>query len=136
MDLLPSTRKIEVFYHDTLLASSNYAVHLLETSLPTRYYLPMHSVAPEITLRHSQLITKCPYKGDASWYDVVAPPVAGEEHDLEGGRRGWEKKEFVWSYKHPTLESAGIAGMICFYNEKVDIFVDGVRQQKPITKFS
>lgn len=89
-----------------------------------------------ITLRPSTLITKCPYKGEACWYDVVAAPVPIEGPDFHSGKRGWQVKDFAWSYKHPTLESAGIAGMICFYNEKVDIFIDGVRQPRPFTKFS
>ena len=29
-----------------------------------------------------------------------------------------------------------IAGLIAFYNEKVDLYVDGVRQERPSTKFS
>ncbi|KAF1807974.1 DUF427-domain-containing protein [Eremomyces bilateralis CBS 781.70] len=136
VDLLPSTRKIEVRYHGTLLASTNYSVHVLETSLPTRYYLPLHSLTSTTTLRPSTLVTGCPYKGEASWYHVVATAPPGEELEFEIGRRGWEKKDFVWSYKRPTLESTAIAGMICFFNEKVDIFINGVREQQPITKFS
>lgn len=37
-------------------------------------------------------------------------------------------KDAIWWYKYPTLESILIAGRLCFYNEKVDVFIDGVKQ--------
>jgi uncharacterized protein (DUF427 family) len=42
----------------------------------------------------------------------------------------------VWGYADPLPESERIAGMVCFYNEKVDIFLDEVLQERPKTKFS
>lgn len=73
-------------------------------------------------LRKSDLVTQCPYKGDAEYYHVV---VDGEE-----------ARDIAWFYKTPTLESAGIAGMVCFYNEKVDICLDGQLLDRPKTYFS
>ncbi len=43
---------------------------------------------------------------------------------------GKEHKDLVWWYKTPTAESAPIAGLMCFYNEKVDIYIDGVKEEK------
>jgi uncharacterized protein (DUF427 family) len=43
---------------------------------------------------------------------------------------GIEIKDAVWFYRYPTHESAAIAGRLCFYNEKVDVFVDGVKEKK------
>jgi uncharacterized protein (DUF427 family) len=102
------------------VAKSAGSIHLLETGLPTRYYLPLASV-DQTYLRASDLVTKCPYKGDAEYHDVV---VDGEVH-----------KNLVWYYRLPTHESAAIAGLVCFYNEKVDIWVDGVQQERPKTHF-
>lgn len=96
-------------------------MHLLETGLPTRFYLPLASVDQSV-LRKSDLTTKCPYKGDAEYYHIV---VNGEEF-----------KDLVWYYRLPTHESAGIAGLLCFYNEKVDIVLDGERLERPSTLFS
>lgn len=59
-------------------------------------------------------MTSCPYKGDASYFNVVV--------------RGKEIRDAVWRYKFPTQESAPVAGLLCFYNEKVDIWVDGVKE--------
>lgn len=116
VDLLPSSRPIEVRVGNTTVARAAFAVHLLETGLPTRYYLPLASVDPSF-LRKSDLITKCPYKGEAEYYDIVVD--------------GKVSKNLVWYYRHPTIECAGIAGFICFYNEKVDIVLDGELLKRP-----
>ena len=121
IDTLPSTRPIEVKVAGTTVAKSNFAIHLLETGLPTRYYLPLSSVDPSL-LRKSDLITKCPYKGEAEYYNVV---VGETEH-----------RNLVWYYRLPTHESAAIAGLVCFYNEKVDIYLDGELQERPQTGFA
>ncbi|KPM38351.1 hypothetical protein AK830_g8239 [Neonectria ditissima] len=110
IDILPSTRNIEVKVAGKTVAKSASSVHLLETGLPTRYYLPLASVDQSV-LRKSNLLTKCPYKGDAEYYNVVV-----------GGR---EMENLVWYYRTPTHESAPIAGLVCFYNEKVEILLDG-----------
>jgi uncharacterized protein (DUF427 family) len=44
--------------------------------------------------------------------------------------KGKEIKDVVWYYRYPTAESALVAGRLCFYNEKVDVFVDGVKEEK------
>ncbi|KAH0430271.1 hypothetical protein CcaCcLH18_07944 [Colletotrichum camelliae] len=121
IDILPSKRSVEVQVAGKTVAKSDYAVHLLETYLPTRYYLPLASV-DQLVLRKSDLITSCPYKGDAEYYHVV---IDGEEH-----------KNLVWYYRTTTHESAGIAGLLSFYNEKVDIILDGELLERPKTFFS
>ena len=63
-----------------------------------------------------------PYKRTANCYSVV---VDGERYD-----------DIVWWYQHPVAESAGIAGYVSFYNEKVDIYVDGQLENRPKTVFS
>lgn len=42
--------------------------------------------------------------------------------------KGKEIKDAVWYYRCPTAESALVAGRLCFYKEKVDVFVDGVKE--------
>lgn len=102
------------------IAKAVSSVHLHETGLPVRYYISPGAVDPA-HLRKSALVTKCPYKGDAEYYDVV---VDGKEH-----------KNLVWYYRHPTHESAAVAGLLCFYNEKVDIVLDGQLAERPKTLF-
>ncbi|KAE9969319.1 hypothetical protein EG328_006953 [Venturia inaequalis] len=120
VDILPSSRPIKISLNGITLAESPSSVHLLETGLPTRYYLPPASLNQQY-IRKSNLITKCPYKGDAEYYDVVI--------------NGQSFSNLVWYYRLPTLESAGIAGLVCFYNEKVDITLDGKLLERPRTHF-
>jgi uncharacterized protein (DUF427 family) len=121
IDILPSTRQITVKLDGHTLASTHYSIHLHETGLPTRYYIPFGSVDVS-NLRKSDLVTKCPYKGEAEYFHVVLD--------------GKEYKNLVWWYRIPTAESAPVAGCPCFYNEKVDIEIDGEVQDRPKTHFA
>lgn len=64
----------------------------------------------------SSTTSKCPYKGLAQYYSVE---VEGKEY-----------KDVIWWYEYPTTESAAIQGLVSFYNEKVDIYVDGFLEKK------
>jgi uncharacterized protein (DUF427 family) len=46
------------------------------------------------------------------------------------------QEDLAWSYRTPLAETQKIAGLVSFYNEKVDLYVDGVLQERPVTKFS
>lgn len=83
-------------------------MQLYETGLPVRYYIPLTAINTSL-LRPSKTTTQCPYKGEAEYYDVV---VDGKTH-----------KDIVWFYTRPTIECATIAGLCCFYNEKVDMMI-------------
>ncbi|TID23432.1 Duf427 domain protein [Venturia nashicola] len=120
IDVLPSSRPIKITLSRFTLAESPSSVHLLETGLPTRYYLPLASLNQQY-IRKSNFITKCPYKGDAEYYDVVI--------------NGHCFPNVAWYYRFPTLESAGIAGLVCFYNEQVDITLDGKALERPKRHF-
>lgn len=75
----------------------------------------------------------CPYKGIAN---CECPESIGKEPQLLTRKDynvvidGKEHKDLIWWYRHPTAESAPIAGHLCFYNEKVDIYIDGVQEDK------
>jgi uncharacterized protein (DUF427 family) len=117
VDILASSRHVEVRIDDVVVASSTQPRILFETSLPPRYYLPLSDVRMDL-LRPSGTTTSCPYKGTASYWHV------GEHEDI------------VWIYRAPLPESQKVAGLACFYNEKVDIYVDGERQERPASPFS
>ncbi|KAF2786826.1 DUF427-domain-containing protein [Melanomma pulvis-pyrius CBS 109.77] len=115
IDILNSTRSIKVALDGVTLAESVSPLFLLETSLRPRYYLLPTSVKWEY-LTKSDTETYCPYKGKANYYNVK---INGKEY-----------KDLVWYYVYPTAESLPIAGHLCFYNEKVDVWVDGVQEEK------
>lgn len=88
---------------------------LFETTLRTRYYLPLTSVQWEY-LVPSETESLCPYKGKANYYHVR---VNGKLY-----------RDLVWYYRYPTMESAKVEGHLCFYNELVDTWVDGVKEAR------
>lgn len=121
VDILASTRHVVVEVDGLRVADSYQPRILFETSLPPRYYLPLTDVRMDL-LRPSETQTQCPYKGTASYWHVAIGDV--------------EHKDLVWTYRAPLPESQKVAGLACFYNEKVDISVDGVLQERPLSPFS
>ncbi len=121
VDILASSRQVRIEIDGTTVAESSRPHILFETGLPPRYYLPLTDVRMEL-LRPSATQTSCPYKGTAGYWSVQA---GGQLHE-----------DIVWIYRTPLPESQKIAGMACFYDEKVDIYLDGEPQQRPATHFS
>ena len=121
VDALRSTRHVRVELDGVVLAESSSPVMVFETGLPTRYYFDRAAV--DFThLVATQTQTSCPYKGNTSGYWSV--------------RVGSEvRSDLAWAYDFPTRQLQPIAGLIAFYNEKVDVSVDGVPLERPTTHF-
>ena len=102
----PSTKRVQIVIDGVTVADSRSAVVLHEGSLPPRYYLPLSDVREEL-LRPSTNQTTCPFKGEASYWSLE---VNGNVHD-----------DIVWTYTDPLPERRDIAGLVCFYNERVDL---------------
>ncbi|KAL9528501.1 hypothetical protein SMMN14_07830 [Sphaerulina musiva] len=149
IDILQSTRHVVVKIHGRVVADTNSSMHLYETGLPCRFYLPLTRVDASV-LRPSPTKTQCPYKGEAEYYHVEfdSDDDHDDDHDdnnHDPNRKEKEKKkngkkvlyeDIVWYYNRPLLESAKIEGLVCFYNEKVEIEVDGEVLDSPRTVFS
>ncbi len=103
------------------IAASDRPVLLDETGLPTRYYFPREDVRLDL-LRQTTSETTCPFKGQASYWSLE---LDDEVHE-----------DLVWSYEAPIPEAEGVTGMLCFYNERVDVTVDGETQARPETPYS
>jgi uncharacterized protein (DUF427 family) len=121
IDLRPSSRHVRVEIDGTTVADTTRPLLLFETRLPTRYYIPREDVREDL-LRPSDSHTLCPYKGVASYYS------ADTGHGI--------RDDVVWHYDDPLPEVAAIRGALAFYNERVDIYVDGELQQPPRTQWS
>ena len=122
VDALKSSRHVRIELGGVLLAESSAPVLVFETGLPTRHYLDR--TALDLThLEPSPTETACPYKGRTSAYWSVRI-----------GDRVFE--DLAWSYDFPTRQLLPIAGLVAFYDERVDVFVDGELQERPVTKFS
>jgi uncharacterized protein (DUF427 family) len=121
VDILASSRPVRVEVDGVTVAESASPRLLFETGLPARYYLPKTHVRLDL-LEPTDTVTHCPYKGQASYWSVR---VGGSLHE-----------DLAWSYRTPLPECQKVAGLIALYNEKVDLYVDGVPQERPSTKFS
>jgi uncharacterized protein (DUF427 family) len=117
VDTARSSRRVEVFIGGERVANSVRPLLLFETTLPVRYYLPFADVRTDL-LAASETTSFCPYKGRArSWSHPAAADVA-------------------WSYPDPIPENPKIRDLVSFYNERVDLIVDGVAEQRPASPWS
>lgn len=122
VDAVRSTRSVRIELDGAVLGESRSPVMVFETGLPTRYYLNR----TEVNLAHlipSDTVTACPYKGTTSAYWSVR---VGET----------VYPDLAWCYDLPTRALSPITGLIAFYNEKLDIVLDGQRLTRPTTHFS
>ena len=121
LDILPSSRRVRIEIDGVTVADSTNASFLFETGLPVRYYLPKTDVRMEFLIP-TDLATACPYKGTARYWSATVD--------------GKTLENVVWGYDTPLPESQKVAGLVAFYNEKLDISVDEVLQERPKTMFS
>jgi uncharacterized protein (DUF427 family) len=122
VDALRSTRRVTVAVDGIPLAESSATVMVFETGLPTRYYVNRTEV--DFTrLVPTETETACPYKGRTTGYWSV---VAGDTTHAD----------VAWAYDFPTRQLLPIAGLVAFYNERVDITIDGTPLPRPVTHFS
>jgi uncharacterized protein (DUF427 family) len=122
VDALRSSRRVRVEKDGVVLADSPSPVMVFETGLPTRYYVD-RSAVDFSHLTPSATTTACPYKGRTTGYWSVR---IGET----------EYPDLAWSYDFPTRQLLPIAGLVAFYDEQVDVFIDGVAQPRAVTHFS
>lgn len=121
VEILRSSRHVAVRVDGLTVAASDRPVFLYETDLPRRTYLPKLDVRMDL-LVPTATTSMCPYKGTAAYWTLDAP--TGQHADI------------AWSYPSPLRESAPLAGLVAFYDERVDLTVDGVAQQRPRTRFA
>ncbi len=121
VDVMPSSRHVRVEIDGVMVADTVRPSLLFETGLPTRYYIPAADVNMTY-LTPTDSHTRCPYKGVASYWDIS---IGDRVH-----------KDLVWSYPDPIPECPKIKDLLCFYNEKVDLYVDGELQTRPDTFWS
>jgi uncharacterized protein (DUF427 family) len=121
VDILRASRPVRIEVDGVVVAETTHPTFLFETGLPRRSYIPKLDVRMDL-LDPTPSATMCPYKGTARYWSVRA---GGSLH-----------RDLAWSYVAPFRESAPIAGLVAFYDEKVDVFVDGELQARPRTHFS
>lgn len=111
VDAVWSERHVRVLLGGEVVAETRRPCLVFETGVPTRYYLSPDDVRTDL-LAPSRTSTACPYKGMASYWSANV------------GDRTVE--DVARSYETPPPEQPKIAGLLCFWPERVDeIEVDG-----------
>jgi uncharacterized protein (DUF427 family) len=104
VDVRHSSRHVRIELDGVVLAESDRPTLVFETNLPARYYLPKEDVRVE--LRPSDHRTICQYKGEASYWSID-----GQDN-------------LLWAYEHPLEEARELAGLVAFWDERVQVTVD------------
>ena len=121
VDTVHSSRHVRVEIEGVTLGETRRPILLFETGLPTRYYIPKVEARMDL-LEPTESVTLCPYKGVARYWSArVGDKLV---------------KDIVWSYPAPIPECPKIEDLLSFYNERVDIYVDGELQPRPRTQWS
>jgi uncharacterized protein (DUF427 family) len=113
VDARRSSRTVRIELDGVLVAESGRPTLVFETSLPTRFYLPREDIAADLEPSDKQ--TACPYKGYASYWSVAG------------------HRDIAWSYEDPLPEMGALTGLIAFYDDRVDVILDGERRERPQT---
>lgn len=122
VDVRESSRHVRVDLDGETVAETDRPCLLFETAIPTRYYIPPGDVRTEV-LSPSETRTLCAYKGEAHYYSAE---VGGEEFE-----------DIAWSYPDPLPDNhPRLRDLICFLDEKADIYVDGELLGRPVTQWS
>jgi uncharacterized protein (DUF427 family) len=121
VDVLASTRRVKVTIAGETVAETARPFLLFETGLPTRYYIPREDVRMDL-LEPTDQTSRCPYKGIAKYWTARVGDKA--------------LRNVVWSYPNPIPENPKIKDLLCFFNERVDLYVDGELQERPVTPWT
>jgi len=114
--LAPFKGRVTVTSEGRTIADTTAALALREASYATVYYVPLGDVDQDV-LRATDTTSYCPYKGDASYYDVIDPATHQAVADA------------VWHYREPYASVAAIADHVAFYTNRVDVNVQPANVQ-------
>jgi uncharacterized protein (DUF427 family) len=120
VDVVQTSRHVQVSLGGTILAESGRTRVIFETGLPPRWYFPVADVTAELV--PSELRTVCSYKGDTEYHSVRGPEELHEN--------------LAWTYPRPRHDAEGVAGYVAFFNECVDICIDGEAQDRQPSPWS
>jgi uncharacterized protein (DUF427 family) len=120
IDVLASSRHVRLELDGQVLAESSRPMLLFETMLPVRYYLPREDI--HVELSPSSTRTYCAYKGQASYWSATVGDRA--------------VPDIAWTYPEPLHDATQVRGLTAFFDERVDVVVDGARHERPITPWS
>ena len=109
--VIPNPKRLRASLNGRVVADTMRALTLFEASYPGVRYVPLADVDMTV-LRKSPHKTRCPYKGEASYYSIVTPDGIAENA--------------IWTYENPLPAAANIAGYLAFDTARVDLFESGL----------
>ena len=110
VDLLPESRRVKIVFGGVTIADSTAALRCEETGHGAVHYLPQKDVRLDL-LHPTEHHTRCPYKGEASYWTIEVPAENGAVRRSENA---------VWAYPTPYDEVPGLAGHYAFYGNRID----------------
>jgi uncharacterized protein (DUF427 family) len=120
IDVVTSSRSVRIELDGELLAESARPTLLFETMLPTRFYLPREDVRVELAASETE--SWCAYKGRASYWSATLG-----DHGVA---------DIAWSYPAPQHEAEHVRDLVSFFDERVDLVLDGERRERPRTPWT
>lgn len=104
----PTGKRVVVRVNGEIVADTNAALELQESTYPAVQYIPFKDVVQDVLTR-TDTSTYCPFKGDAGYYSVTTGGVTVDD--------------VIWCYEQPYPAVAAIAGHAAFYPDKAEISV-------------
>jgi uncharacterized protein (DUF427 family) len=110
VDQLAESRRVKVVFGGVTIADSGAALRVEETGHGPVYYVPGKDVRLDL-MRPTEQHTRCPFKGEASYWTIELPADAGSVRRSENA---------VWAYPSPYDEVSRLAGYYAFYPNRVE----------------
>ncbi|MBD3882737.1 DUF427 domain-containing protein [Phormidium tenue FACHB-886] len=106
-----SSKHIQIVFNGEVIADTQRAKRVLETSHPPVYYIPLEDIKQEYLIRTNRS-TFCEWKGQAAYYTLKVGDRIAEN--------------VAWFYPNPTPTFSDIENYVAFYPSRMDAcFVDG-----------
>jgi uncharacterized protein (DUF427 family) len=102
-----TNKHLKIIFNNEIIAETNRAFRVLETSHPPVYYFPPEDVRIEFLTEAVSDSSFCEWKGRAGYYDLRV----GES----------SVKNAAWFYPNPTRKFAEIKDYLAFYPSKMDV---------------
>jgi len=103
--IAPNPNRVIVRLGGAIVADTTRALVMRAPGTADQSYIPRDDVDMTRLVR-TDLVTHCPYKGDAAYWSIRSGPRTVENA--------------VWSYEAPYDEMAPIKGYLAFYSDRVD----------------
>ncbi|MGB7393320.1 MAG: DUF427 domain-containing protein [Pricia sp.] len=104
-------KKFEIRFGGTTIASSDYALAVLETASPPTYYIPPENVDQELLTKMPGKSSLCEWKGKAEYWTL----------------KNGSQNPVAWSYSDPFPPFEKLKHHLAFYPQHLECFVNGER---------